>query len=159
MDAFLSSTVSTALAHWRRRRPRARLRAKLGANDRRREESPGNVQPQSSLLDAISGHASQRSATARTRLTSEGFVGSSPTAPTFSNICRCVSAKVGEPDKSERYLACAGQEVCGRWMPRAKTRCARTLGHGGFRRLRRAPAAAHQADLARRVATGDRYDA
>jgi hypothetical protein len=61
---------------------RARSRAKLRANDRRREESPGHAQPRSSQLDAISGHARRRSATARTRLTSEGLVGSSPTAPT-----------------------------------------------------------------------------
>ena len=40
-------------------------------------------QPQSSQLDAISGHGRRRSATVRTHLTSEGFVGSSPTAPTF----------------------------------------------------------------------------
>src|SRR6516165_2740197 len=33
------------------------------------------------------------------RLTSEGFVGSSPTAPTFSNICRCVSAENRGADK------------------------------------------------------------
>ena len=39
------------------------------------------------------------------RLTREGFVGSSTNAPTFSNICRCVSAEVVEPGKSEIYLA------------------------------------------------------
>ena len=65
------------------------------------------------------------------RLTSEGFVGSNPTAPTFSNICRCVSAEVEESNKSKIYLACVGQEMCGAWMPRAKTTCARTPGHGG----------------------------
>ena len=39
--------------------------------------------------------------------------------------------EVKKPDKSELYLACVGQELCGMWMPRAKTTCARTLGHGG----------------------------
>ncbi len=47
-------------------------RARVRANDRRREESPGYVQPQSSQLDAISGHTRRRSATVRTHLTGEG---------------------------------------------------------------------------------------
>ena len=69
-------------------------RAKQRANDRRREGSPGHVQPQSSQLDAISGHTRRRSATVRTHLTSEGFVGSSPTAPTiFEYLIRRVAAQ------------------------------------------------------------------
>jgi hypothetical protein len=42
----------------------------------------------------IGRHPGQRQyRTDRPYLTSEGFVGSKPTAPTFSNICRCVSAE------------------------------------------------------------------
>jgi hypothetical protein len=52
--------------------PRARSRAKLRANDCRREESPGHVQPRSSQVDATSGDIRPRPATVRTHLTSEG---------------------------------------------------------------------------------------
>ena len=34
-------------------------------------------------------------------------------------------------EASEIYLALMGQERCGKWMPRKKTACARTPGHGG----------------------------
>jgi hypothetical protein len=32
---------------------------------------------------------------------------------------------------SEIYPAMVGQELCDKWMPRKKTTCARTPGHGG----------------------------
>ncbi len=47
-------------------------RAKLRANDRRREESPGYNQPRLSRVDAISGDSRRRPATVKTYLTSEG---------------------------------------------------------------------------------------
>jgi hypothetical protein len=51
---------------------RARERAKLRANDRRREESLGYTQPRLSQVDAISGDGRRRPATVQTHLTSEG---------------------------------------------------------------------------------------
>src|SRR5215469_6631771 len=65
---------------------KGQIKSQTRANDRGRAESPGHIQPQSSQLDVISGHVRRRSATVRTLLTSEGFVGSSPTAPLLSNI-------------------------------------------------------------------------
>jgi hypothetical protein len=47
-------------------------RAKLRANDHRREESSNRIQPLSSQLDALSSSSGLRLATAKTRLTSEG---------------------------------------------------------------------------------------
>jgi len=46
-------------------------RAKLRANDRRREESSGHNEPRSSQVDAISGDGRRRPATVKTYLTSE----------------------------------------------------------------------------------------
>src|SRR5215469_9582577 len=65
------------------------------------------------------------------RLTSEGFVGSSPTAPTFFEYLSVCLGGTSRSRTSRRYLAYMGQELCGTWMPRAETTCARTLGHGG----------------------------
>jgi hypothetical protein len=48
----------------------------------------------------------------------------------FSNICRCLSAEIGEPDKSEIYLACGARTV---WYVDATSEnhvCSH-LGHGG----------------------------
>ena len=44
---------------------------------------------------------------------------------------RRVGMQVGESDEPETHLAPVEQELCGKWMPRKKTTCARTPGHGG----------------------------
>jgi hypothetical protein len=49
----------------------------------------------------------------------------------FSNIRRRVLADFNDSNKLKIYLAYVGQELCGARMPRAKTTCARTPGHGG----------------------------
>ena len=42
-----------------------------------------------------------------------------------------VAMQVGEPDEPETDLARVVQQLCGKWMPRKKTTCARKLGHAG----------------------------
>jgi hypothetical protein len=90
-------------------------------------------------------------------LQARGFVGSNPTVPTFFeylsscslksalkwgperhclsgknvNRSRRVAGQAGGLDMSEIYPAMVGQELCDKWMPRKKTTCARTPGHGG----------------------------
>jgi hypothetical protein len=53
-------------------------RAKVRANDRRRQDTPGHSQPRSPQLDGTSGHFQPSPHTLWTLLTSEGFVGSKP---------------------------------------------------------------------------------
>ena len=48
----------------------------------------------------------------------------------FEYLSMCLGGK-SRSRTSRRYLACVRQELCGTWMPRAKTTCARTPGHGG----------------------------
>ena len=55
-----------------RRDPGPDQRAKVRANDRRREGAPGHVQPRLSQVDAISGDIRRRPATVEIYLTSEG---------------------------------------------------------------------------------------
>jgi Recombination endonuclease VII len=42
-----------------------------------------------------------------------------------------VAIQVGKPDEPETDLARVGRQLCGKWMPRKKTTCARRPGHGG----------------------------
>jgi Recombination endonuclease VII len=42
-----------------------------------------------------------------------------------------VAMQVGEPDEPKTDLARVGQQLCGKWMPRKKTTCARKPCHGG----------------------------
>ena len=57
--------------------------AKRGANGDRHQATQGDTQRRSVQLTGTSGDAGRRPATEELRLTSEGFVGSNPTAPTI----------------------------------------------------------------------------
>jgi hypothetical protein len=59
--------------------------AKRGANEGRRRAAPRDVWRRRVQLTGTSSYVRRRLATAGLRLTSEGFVGSSPTAPTRQN--------------------------------------------------------------------------
>jgi hypothetical protein len=58
-------------------------RAKPRASHHRLQDTPGHPQLRSPQLDGTSGHFQPPPDTLRTLLTSEGFVGSNPTAPTI----------------------------------------------------------------------------
>ena len=59
------------------------LGAKLGANTRRHQATPGHVQPRSSLAGSPQGHIQPCPATGITRLTSEGPVVRTHLRPLF----------------------------------------------------------------------------
>jgi hypothetical protein len=74
--------------------------------------------------------ARRHSAQARTAY-KRGAGGSNPPAPTLFEYTSACLGQNSEFEQVKRYILCMRKSLCGAWMPRAGTTCARTSGHGG----------------------------